>query len=398
MFIITNALKNLRRHARKSVLYFLICVIAVLTLQIYMAGIDRTEKQLRQLPDAMPISASVSSLDGAKFEGLQIKEKTVDGLLQSTYVRDLRMTALISGGIGNRAPGGLGSLTPEEAKTYYANWAVLGANTMAAVNGFEPDAVTWLPGYGPDFVSGSEEVCVIDKNLMETHNLTLGDSVHTELHWYSYDNFGQITLKPLELAKLRIVGSVDMGGAPQRLVVPFEYIRTVFHRKELEFTGASASFYVRDALKLNDFKAEMKTLQLFKVDTSGNAALVVLANKGTALLVNDATFISAATRLQETLALLRGFMPLLAAVLAGIGYFVAYLMIQNRREEYAVLRLLGMSRSNCMGLYLTEIAALTLGGSLFGALISAAVDIGSISSGVLAFSLLSLCFMLGSII
>lgn len=398
MFTFSNVIKNIRRHTRKSVLYFFICVIAVLTVQIYMAGIDRTEKQLLQLPDAMPISASVASVDGSRFEGLQILEKTVDGLQSSAHVRDLRLTVLLRGGIGNRAPGGLGSLTPEEAKTYYAIWAVLGANTVEAVAGFEPDAVTWLPDYGPDFLSSDKPVCLIDKNLMETHSLSLGDSVPVDLHYYRYGDHGEITYEPVELTELRIVGTVDMGGAAQRVVVPFEYIRAVFHRQDITFTAASASFYVRDPLKLNDFKAEMKTIQLSKVDTSGNAALAVLANRGAALLVNDAIFISSATRLQESLSLLRGFLPLLAVVLAAIGYFVAYLMIQNRREENAVLRLLGMSRRESMGLYFTEMVLLTLSGSLFGLLISTAFRIGGFSAGVLGFCLLSLCFMLGSLI
>ena len=398
MFTVSNALKNIRRHSRKSILYFLICVIAVLTLQIYMAGIDRTDKQLLQLPDAMPISASVTSLDGMRFDGLQILEKTVDGLKSSPYVKELLLTVLIRGGIGNRAPGGLGSLTPEETKTYYAIWAVLGANTIEAAEGFVPSDVAWLPGYGPDFLGGGEASCILDVNLMETHSLSLGDSVPVDLHYYKYGNRGEITYEPLEPVELRIVGAVDMGGSAQRVVVPFEYIKAVFHRQDIAFTAASASFYVRDALALNDFKAEMKTLRLSKVDTSGNSALIVMANQGTALMVNDAAFISSATKLRESLSLLRGFLPLLAAVLAAIGYFVAYLMVQNRREEYAVLRLLGMSRHRCMGLYFAEMAALTLSGSLLGVLIAAAFGIGGFGSGVPVFLLFSLCFLLGGLV
>jgi hypothetical protein len=398
MFTFSNALKNIRRHLRKSVLYFLICVIAVLTLQIYMAGIERTEKQLLQLPDAMPISATVASLDGARFEGLQIPEKAVNGLQLSSHVRDLHLTVLIRGGIGNRAPGGLGSLTPEETKTYYANWGVLGANTMEAAGGFEPSNIAWLPGYGPDFLNGDEAVCLIDKNLMETHSLSLGDNVPVDLHYYRYGNRGEITYEPLEPVELRIVGAVDMGGAAQRVVVPFEYVRTVFHGQDIAFPAGAASFYVRDPLALNDFKAEMKTLNLSQVSSSAGIAIAVLANQGTALMVNDAAFISSATRLQESLSLLRGFLPVLAVVLAAIGYFVAYLMIQNRREEYALLRLLGMSRRESMGLYFTEIALLTLSGSLVGVLISLASGVGSFSVGAWVFLLFSLCFILGSII
>jgi ABC-type antimicrobial peptide transport system permease subunit len=155
---------------------------------------------------------------------------------------------------------------------------------------------------------------------------------------------------------------------------------------------------VRDAALLNGFKEDMARLNLRSVSSSSDVALAVAANQGTALMLNDATFISAATRLQESLSLLRGFLPLLAAALAAIGYFVSYLMIQTRSEEYAVFRLLGLGKGKSMALYFAEIAALTLGGSLIGVLISAAAGIGGIGVGAQVFLLFSVCFSLGGAI
>jgi hypothetical protein len=51
-----------------------------------------------------------------------------------------------------------------------------------------------------------------------------------------------------------------------------------------------------------------------------------------------------------------------------------------------------------MALYFAEIAALTLGGSLLGVLISTAAGIGGISVGIQVFALFSVCFSLGGII
>ena len=72
--VISNAFKNIGRHYRKSVLYTAICIIAVLVLQTYTAGIDRIEQQLRSLSGTIPISAQVASRDGLRFNGLQIRE------------------------------------------------------------------------------------------------------------------------------------------------------------------------------------------------------------------------------------------------------------------------------------------------------------------------------------
>lgn len=142
----------------------------------------------------------------------------------------------------------------------------------------------------------------------------------------------------------------------------------------------------------------MKKCKLVDFSTiKGDVSMMVLANQGTSLVVNDAAFIVAASRLKDTLNLLRRFLPLLAAALAVIGYFIAYLMVHNRSEEYAVFRLLGVSKLGNMGMYLVEIATLTLGGCIIGVLISTAVGIGDVNTSIRVFALLSICFLLGSI-
>jgi hypothetical protein len=394
MFTISTALKNIRRYPRKSALYFLICAVSVLTLQTYMAGIDRTEKQLLRLPDGIPISARVSNLDGSKYSGLQIQELTVDGLINSSYVRDLQLTAWLIGWVG--------SLRTDTNDFIFGH--ISGINTLAALEGLEPDSITWVPGYDAGFVNGDEMVCLMDTKTMERFGLTLGDSVPMGMGYYEYQSNGSVISYSLNVDdETRIVGTADLNAVvssvlDMRVVIPFTTAREVFHRNGTEFSATAASFYVQDALRLNDFKKEMEAINLNNISLSGDVSMMVLANQGTALMLNDSAFISAATRLQESLSLLRGFLPLLAAALAAIGYFVSYLMIQTRSGEYAVLRLLGLGKRKSMALYFTEIAALTLGGSLLGVLISSAAGLGGIGVGVRVFLLFSVCFMLGGAI
>jgi hypothetical protein len=393
MFTVSNAIKNIRRHARKAALYFLICAAAALTLEIYMAGIDRTEKQLARLPDGIPISARVASLDGSRYAGLQILEATADGLLSSEYVRDLKLSVVMGGWIG---------YAPEDYLDKQTGF-IVGSNTMASFEGLSPDDISWLPGYGPDFLSGGEAVCLADTGLMGIYGWSLGDWIPLSLYCYRYGDRGAVSYANLETVETRIVGAAGMGMAftddvSPELIIPFESARASFHRSDITFQASSASFYVRDATVLNDFKAEMKTIGLANYPPIGDVSLMVTSNRGTALMVNDAAFISAATRLRESLSTLRGFLPLLASALAAVGYFVSYLMIQTRSEECAVLRLLGLGKLGSMAVYFTEIAALTLGGSLLGVLISAASGIGGFGVGLWVFLLFSVCFILGAVI
>ena len=386
MIILNNALKNIRRYSRKSALYALICVVAVLTLQIYIAGIGRTEKQLNDLPAAMPVWARAASLDGAQFSELQIKPKTIDGLKSSPYVRDLKITISLVTDHGH---------FPKEYGDGKYRPPVEAANRVDAVEGLAPEDVTWLPGYGPDILESTEPVCIANESLiMLVQGWSLGDIVTMELFKYKYESLGVVTFEEIGVMDVRIVGSAKINGNAE-FIMPFETAREFARERNLELNASTASFYVNDMLQLNDFKTEMKKLAFAQAITDGSAGVMVISHSGVALSVYDATFISAATHLRGTISLLKGFLPLMVAALAVIGYFVAYLMIQNRREEYAILRLIGMSRRASIAMYFCEIAILTLGGSFIGAAISTASGIGNAAIGAQVFLLFSLCFILG---
>jgi len=376
---------------RKSVLYFLICLISVMTLQIYMSGIDRTEKQLSQLSSATRINAVVTSLDGTKYNGLQIRESIIYGLEKSTHIKDLKVTLMLQAGIGEYS---------DERMGKHVVWGVVGANTFECLNESYQDDITWLPGYGPEFLTGDDIVCMVDKIFLNTCDVKLGDTIPLDLYYYKYGSRGEVYFETLGLTDTLIIATTDRIAIENNpsIIIPFNAGRDLFIANDVQFNAASCSFYVKDPSQLNDFKTEMKSLLLAEVRPSADVSMMIASNTGAALVVNDATFVIAATRLEESLSLLRGFFPVLALVLAAIGYFIAYLMIQNRREEYALFRLLGLNMGLSISLYFFEIFVLTIAGSFLGTFISVALNIGDFTSGVRVFFMLSICFMLGSLI
>jgi hypothetical protein len=358
-------------------------------LQIYIGNIDKTEKQLKQLTQAIPVSARIANLNGEKIAALYIPEETVQGLLDSSHVEKEKLNVLLFGAVGD--------FPLEDWKTHLT-LPVVGTNSLASLDGLDTDTVTWLPGYGPEVLADDEPVCVADTSLMEANGWSLGDSFPLNLYYYRYGRYSELFYDPLEIVDYRIVGQANLKAVaaevlPPEIIIPFDAVRVSYHRQGIEFFADSASFTVSDPLKLNDFKAEMKALDLSPIIPAAE----FVDNKGNALLVDDTTFINAATRLQESLSLLKGFLPLLVAVLAAIGYFVSYLMIQNRRDEYAVLRLLGLGKVKSMGLYFIEIALITFGGSMIGALIATSVDIGNMMVGAMVMGIFFLCFTSGSV-
>lgn len=390
MFTVKNSIKNIGRHWKRSVLYIIICLVAVITLQVYLAGIDRTDAQLHDLSNAMPIAADVTSVDASKYEGLQIRSMTVDGLLESHFVRDLKMNVLLRA----TEPGA----TDKEKE--YPGIYITGVNSDAALEGLNEVEINWLYGYDASFFEGGELACVMDTSYMAARGLSVGDTVPLDTYYYIYGKYGELSFGEMGRKDIRIVGETDMiyvQGVPT-LIMPYTAARQLLIDNEIQFQASAASFYVNDALNLNDFKTEMRNIALIQADFSGQLAQAALANQGTALMLNDAAYISGATRLQESLSLLRGFLPVVIVVLAIIGYFVAYLMIQSRRVEYSVLRLLGVGRGQGFRMYFLEMAVMTIGGSLCGVIVALPTGICEITTAGWVFLLFDICFMGGSVV
>ena len=409
MFILQNAARSIKRQPKKAALYFIVCAVATLTLQIYIADVDRTQRQLDSLPDAMPVTARVASLDGSWFDALQISEKTIDGLQGSAFVEDLRMSVYFLIGFAEKGMA-VNEYVPYEE--YYEEYVIpkelwnnilfrdsIGINCLEAYPMLPPESIAWLPGYGSDMFATDEKVCVIRKDFMDEMGYSLGDDILIEAARVRYGQYGGSDYENLYHTELlRIVGVADTTEA-LFVAVPFETVRTFYaNRAGIRFAAASASFAVSDSLRLNEFKEEMLGIQLEPASSDDRNATRIMANQGTSLLVDDATFISAATRLQEKLSLIRAFFPLLAATLVIVGYLVAYLAIQSRREEFALYRLLGLGKASGFCLFFAEIAALTIGGSIVGALISSAAGFGGIGIVAAVFALFSACFLLGATI
>lgn len=387
-FSLTTALKNIKRHWRKSGLYFLVCVIIVLVLQIYMGSIEKSELQLKQLPDAIPVTGTIANANGSQIVGLRIEESVIDGLCQSSYVEHEEFTVLYQGGVGD--------FPLEEWRTNLV-LQVMGINTLGVLDGMAGDAITWQEGYSSQCLEGKEPVCVVDKALMKEKGWNLGDSFPLNLYNYRYEDLSKLYYDPLEVKTYLIVGQADLSTVyfetmPPSVLIPFEAARAAHHRQGVEFFGDSASFRITNLLALNTFKAEMQQLGLYEVIP--NAEFV--NNKGNTLLLDDSVFISAATRLQESIALLKGFFPLIVVALDAIGYFTAYLLIQNRREEYAILRLLGLHKMGTRRLFMIELALLNLAGGLLGMFLAVAIRAGSLTTGAWVMVLFFLCFTLGS--
>lgn len=86
--MIRRAVENGIRYKKKTILNLFICMVTVILLNAYMGNIAGLDKQMEELPEVLPVKGTVCNLKGTLSSGLKIKERYVDGILESEYIDD----------------------------------------------------------------------------------------------------------------------------------------------------------------------------------------------------------------------------------------------------------------------------------------------------------------------
>lgn len=376
-FFIRQTVRNIVRHRKKSILHMLIGVLTVLILDIYAGNMNSTGKQLAHLPEALEVTARISTLNGSQKEGMTIREDRMMGVRESEYVKDPVFTV--------RLKFGFGAFTVEEYRENLNHYG-MGMNVPEGVPGIKREEITFLAGVDESVLETSQKVCILDAALMEERGLRLGDDVMLTLFYYRYAVEGsEVFIEPLITDTYKIVGSMQIGDyqgewLPPEVIFPLDYMREAYHSQGIAFFADSGSFVVKDPFQLNALKEQMHDeVKFLSVITRAKQR-----TDGNALTIMDEAFIRSAETLSKNLALLRGMLPFLAVIVIFIGYLCSYLSLQSRREEYALLRSLGTGRGRSFFLLFGETAFVEAMACLLGSL-TAAVFIRP-AAGVLALS------------
>lgn len=383
------------RHRIKSILTILMDILVVLVLHTYMSNIVNNREQLLKLPDAIPVTGYVSTLDGTRSAGIFIGEEIVERISESDYVDEVKMSVRLKCSL---------------QKIAYRDWDhlnlyVFGANRIGAVRGLEPSEVTWNAGEDASVLEGEEPKCIVSQKLFEKNGWRLGEKITLCQYYYHEreDIMGDLLADPLKDTEYEIAGYADLSpsalhmdsgldGFLPDILVPIKAVRNDYADAGIPFEADTLSFRVSDALMLNEFKQDMKELGLKSIApmTSDNSLT------GTALVLNDSAFINAASQLRRAIDTVTAFFPFLLTLIVCVGYLVTLLLLQSRKKEMALLRSIGLNRRKCFRVFFTEQLILVVTGVTAGSMLSVLLQGNYGGSSVLTGCLVAFCYMLGN--
>ncbi len=379
------------RHRVKSLLTILMDMLVVFLLHTYLSNIANNEQQLAKLPKAIPVNAYVATSDGSRQTGIFIRDKLVQGLLDSVYVDKLQMDVRLKAGVDRVIPG----------QWHTLDLYLEGVNCVEALGCIKESDVVWNTGEDASFLQGTEGKCIVSKKLFDRKGWKLGDQV-TLCEWYYYredERSPELFANPLQTVEYEIAGYVDMTGkwderfvVPPDVIVPFHAVRESYAKEGIPFFASSASFVLSDALCINAFKQEMKELGFRSVSpTVPDNSL-----NGVALHVNDAAFIRTAGHLRQVIDTVRAFFPFLLVLIVGVGYLVTLLLLQSRKNEMALLRSIGLNRRKCFRIFFVDQVTLVITGVVAGSVLSVLIQGNYGGSSALAGVLVGICYLAGN--
>ena len=386
----SSILLYLRMALRRRVSVLLVVVFAAAVtgfLLSYPRLMDRTRVQLEHAYDSITVTGEILHADGHSTP--VIRKQLFRDLLDSGYLgayaagtdygivfpKKYQIYSLFPG----FAPGS--EELAEEISTVYTQKnkdnAIKRDDPLGTAKGITELAVynpllqvrgdiQWLEGYDESCLSGSEAVAILPEN----YGYALGDTVCIAFAIPS--GYAPLRLKVVGLAPL---------SSESSLFLPLSVMEAAYEAEEsvIPFRLTSMKFDLADSRKTFAFGDFVKTLK-DKVQLN--------------IRLDDEIFRGTIDPIQSNLKMLEGLYPVFFAAVAAIGFVLCFLLVRRRKQEFAVMRLLGETGMQITGKALLEQAMLCVIGIMLGVTAVLVSGLGEFSpltcGGVL------LCYSIGS--
>ncbi|MBR5536586.1 MAG: hypothetical protein IKU58_01640 [Clostridia bacterium] len=343
------AWKTVIRNWRITLAAVLAVTALTFFLSVFTGSIQNSREQLARIYEVTTVTARVAGYSGGA--GASIEEEICRAILDSGFVKDHE--ALIQNKTARQDI--LRALSAPRLVPDFEGWVPY---------------ITWLDGYDISVLEGQEAVCLAPLSL----ELELGSTVVVPLGGVYRGQTMELTVVGLYGKEYRSADEEDTYYCPLGAMEVF------LRENQQKITYNILEMELQKLDKLGEFKAQMSKLGLEK----GSARLTV----------NDALLQQVTAKFRQHIRLLNTLLPVLLAVVAGIGFGLSFLLLRGRKKEAAVLRSLGTRRRQVFGIFLLESAIQASLGTLLGGLLASGA-MGKSAFAPQYLALVLICFLLG---
>lgn len=400
-------IRRIPREGFKSLVVSVLALVLVFLISIMGSVRYRQAVELEYVIDNFEVSVEVSHPIGRNTEGLMVGERFINlftydgapyslaGFLKNTQLRrEFAITIPFLAGdfvelmdvwlqIEPPRP------TPPEAPLPQGR--ITGITSLLADPGLNPAGgvfIDFFAGHDESVFLTGERVVVVSEGIFR--NLDPEDLVLTFTVWGDHsavegaaDAF--VLWRTSAEMQLQVIGVVH--GAEEQILAPFWAVSELWEAS----TGQAPYSTLMNALiadnrLIDEFTQEAK--QHFA------AAGAVVEGRPHALTVFDSVYNDVVRTLRQNIMLLDTVMPLVFGLSVCVGFVTSFLLTRRRRGEFAVMRSIGVRKSDVFCGALAEQFILSLTGAVAGCLLFFAV--GGEFLPVPA-AIFTVCYTLGAI-
>lgn len=245
------------------------------------------------------------------------------------------------------------------------------------------DKIIWLDGYDESCLEGNERVCIISDEF----GYQPGDTIPF---------LASVTME--DMAEMCGIFRLKVAATYHGNITAFKAVMPIATYEELCSTATEAHQQMGDGMvwpfdlrsfvftvKDNHQLDELKNY-LMEQGLSGEAGIRVA--------IDDRILKGTVAPIESNLALLEGLYTFFFVMVTAIGFFISFLLARGRKPEYAVMRMLGESRTQITIKALCEQFVLCLAGVMLGAAVVGLMEKNSFQLSICAVILL--CYTLGA--
>ena len=394
-------------------------VAAVLTAAvIIMAGVFQGwQNELDGAYESMTISGNAVSTNGRYYSGLVIEPANIRSLLELDDIENVYVSKSYRYWLPDEMPAfGTSGFALENRDDWIATQPEITAtNALAGAKEFyyaEP-SVEWLDGWDESFLASDEYEpfltylfarnrvsfsetgepvlpkdekpvpAVIGDEFAEAHGLRLGDSFIAQFRESS------ITFNSEPYISINVVGIYKQTGGRAQIYVPLGwtvppdaifgeynpeehapqvsffmgyYFEGISNQLEYYFysqiTFSTCRFTFSSASSLDGVRETLRNAGFSRVGKLGPIRMTIV--------LNDASFIKLTETLGRYITTGKVMMAVIAALISACGFIISWLLINGRKQEFALMRGFGVPKGRIFASFFIEQALLCGAGTLVG--------------------------------
>ena len=378
------------RGGARTWLSVLVCALMALFVLIPSYAVRQYEKEEEQLAKNTKISGFFTNYSGKTRYGLVLPSQMTDTLAECEYLTNFHFNqsghyAVLSTGSGyeggdmglGKGENLLGNLERRPRIVY-----TLGMDYVSEFQGKTDASVRWAPGFDDSFfelpflvndhIAGyrggdlwyfyGEDPrlmgIVVSETFLERYGTHLGDTVEIlssdgeNLATETYTIVGTVSgLSNEEYIYTRLENALKFLWLPSYGAGPGEQTLVRFRN-----TYDSGYFELRDTNEIKEAKAWLEEKGFSRVHTAGFYRLYPI--------FEDAEYVDSAEKLEKNIRYLKNIIPTIAGFILIAGFASAYLLMNRRRMEIAILRSIGEKGSRVFLMFFSEQFILAFAGSL----------------------------------